>query len=104
MRVTLNSLSGMQDPVAPKPQALKAPASPGKLKLSKPPAMKKPKNFNPQPGGTSMFGSRAMKSPEDYETGQAVQGLGKSVSPYYAQQFAKNGRQLRYDTATNTYR
>lgn len=68
-------------------------------------AFKAPKLLKPktQPA-VSMFGNRAIKSPEDYETGEAVQGLGRSVSPYYAQQYAQQGRQLKYDTATNTYR
>lgn len=75
-----------------------------KLPKSKPVKRSAVKGFNPLPGNTSMFGSKAMKSPEDYETGDAVEGLGKSVSPYYAEQFAKKGRGLRYDSATNTYR
>lgn len=74
--------------------------------LPKAPKLKAPKpvGFNPLPSKMSMFGNRAMKSPEDYETGQAVQGLGRGVSPYFAQQFAQKGRALKYDTATNTYR
>lgn len=64
----------------------------------------KPRGFNPLPSNMSIFGSRAMKSPEDYETGEAVQGLGKGVSPYYQQQYAKKGQSLKYDTATNTFR
>jgi hypothetical protein len=70
--------------------------------LPKPPKVKlKVPGFNSNKG---MFGSRAMKSPEDYETGEAVSGLGKAASPYYAEQYAKKGQQLRYDTGTNTYR
>lgn len=64
----------------------------------------KPKGFTPLPAADSMLGTRAMKSPEDYETGEAVQGLGKSVSPYYQQQYATKGQSLKYDSATNTYR
>lgn len=74
-----------------------------KLKAPKLKAMKQT-GFNPQPGGTSMFGNRAMKSPEDYETAEGVAGLGRVASPYFAQQFAQKGRALKYDTATNTFR
>jgi hypothetical protein len=69
--------------------------------------VKAPKNIAKAPAkpkAVSMFGDRAMKSPEDYETAQSVQGLGRQVSPYYEQQFARKGRQLKYDTGTNTYR
>jgi hypothetical protein len=70
----------------------------------KPLAVSKPKGFTPLPSNDSMLGSRAMKSPEDYETGEGVAGLGKVASPYYQQQYASKGQSLKYDTATNTFK
>lgn len=91
------------DPVPHNAPSLKVTSPGGKLPLMKAPRVKLTKpGFNSSKA--SMFGSRAMKSPEDYETGESVQGLGKAASPYYAQQYASKGQSLKYDTATNTYR
>ena len=72
--------------------------------LPRPKKLKTPKitGFNPQPGNTSMDTSRAA-NPADEGVVEAAEGLGKQADPYYAQKFLQ-GRRLRYDTATQTYR
>jgi hypothetical protein len=99
MRVT--GLQSLTDPVPHNAPALKV-TSPKGLAMSRAPGVKTGRT--PRLNQPSIFGNRAIKSPEDYETGEAVQGLGRQVSPYFAQQFAQKGRQLKYDTATNTFR
>jgi hypothetical protein len=101
MRVSLNEKMP-PDPVPHNAPALKV-TSPKGLALPKAPKVRlKVPGFNSNK--TSMLGGKAMKSPEDYETGQGVAGLGKAASPYYQQQYAKKGQSLKYDTITNTYR
>jgi hypothetical protein len=105
MKVSLQGggLKMPSDPVPHNAPALKVVSPGGKLPLMRAPKVHlRKEGFNANKVG--MFGSRAMKSPEDYETGAATSQLGKIANPYFAEQYAKNGQSLKYDTATNTYR